>query len=146
MSVNIGNLEIQTDINKVFRLSQNINNEQNNQGLPYSIFNLLSVFVLVQRLLNYHPNYPIQRLYFGEVETLYRKRKKTQVKRNHILLNSFPYRVGTEWIIPLITSTSPNSPQLSPLILLTRIYGASASHNPVCNFGHQITTIGTMGA
>ena len=33
-----------------------------------SIFNLLSVFVLVQRILNYYPTY---RLYFGEVKTPY---------------------------------------------------------------------------
>ena len=37
-----------------------------------SIFNLPSVFVLVQKLLNYYPNYPTHRLYFGEVETPYR--------------------------------------------------------------------------
>ena len=34
-----------------------------------SIFNLLSVFVLVQRILNYYSYYPTHRLYFGEVET-----------------------------------------------------------------------------
>ena len=28
-------------------------------------------FVLVQRILNYYPNYPTHRLYFGEVETPY---------------------------------------------------------------------------
>ena len=37
-----------------------------------SIVNLLSVYVLVQRILNYYPNYPTHRLYFGEVETSYR--------------------------------------------------------------------------
>ena len=36
-----------------------------------SIVNLLSVFALVQGILNYHPNYPTHRLYFGEVETPY---------------------------------------------------------------------------
>ena len=36
-----------------------------------SIFNLLSVFVLVRRILNYYPYYPTHRLYFGEVETPY---------------------------------------------------------------------------
>ena len=36
-----------------------------------SIVNLLSVFVLVQRILNYYPNYPTHRLQFGEVETPY---------------------------------------------------------------------------
>ena len=36
-----------------------------------SIFNLLSVYVLVQKNLNYYPNYPTHRLYFGEVETPY---------------------------------------------------------------------------
>ena len=36
-----------------------------------SIVNLLSAFVLVQRILNYCPNYPTHRLYFGEVETPY---------------------------------------------------------------------------
>ena len=35
------------------------------------IFILLSVFVLVQRILNYYTNYPTHRLYFGEVETSY---------------------------------------------------------------------------
>ena len=36
-----------------------------------SIVNLLSVFVLVRRILNYYPDYPTHRLYFGEVETPY---------------------------------------------------------------------------
>ena len=37
-----------------------------------SISNLLSVFTLVmQRILNYYPNYPIHRLYFGKVEAPY---------------------------------------------------------------------------
>ena len=36
-----------------------------------SIFNLISVDVLVQRILNYYPNYPTNHLYFGEVETPY---------------------------------------------------------------------------
>ena len=36
-----------------------------------SIVNLLSFFVLVERILNYYPNYPTHRLYFGEVETPY---------------------------------------------------------------------------
>ena len=38
-----------------------------------SIFNLLSVFDLVQRILNYYPNYPTHRLNFEEVETPYSK-------------------------------------------------------------------------
>ena len=55
---------------------QNKNREEvKNRKIRYlpdlSIFDLLSVFVLVQRILNYHPNYPTHRLYFGEVETLY---------------------------------------------------------------------------
>ena len=33
-----------------------------------TIFNLLC-FGLVQRTLNYYPNYPSHRLYFGEVQT-----------------------------------------------------------------------------
>ena len=37
----------------------------------FSIFNLFSVFLLVQRIWNYYPNYPTHRLYFGEVETPY---------------------------------------------------------------------------
>ena len=36
-----------------------------------SIYNLLSVFVLVQRILYYYCNYPIHHLYFGEVEIPY---------------------------------------------------------------------------
>ena len=36
------------------------------------ISNLLSVDVLVQRILNYYPNYPTHRIYLGEVETPYR--------------------------------------------------------------------------
>ena len=35
------------------------------------MFNLLPVIVLVQRILNYYPNYPAHRLYFEEVETPY---------------------------------------------------------------------------
>ena len=37
----------------------------------FSIYNLLTVYVLVRRILNYHPNHPTHRLYFGEVETPY---------------------------------------------------------------------------
>ena len=36
-----------------------------------TIVNLFSIHVLVQRLLNYFPNYSTRRLYFGEVETPY---------------------------------------------------------------------------
>ena len=36
-----------------------------------SIVNLLSVFLMMQMILNYYPNYPTNRLYFGEVETPY---------------------------------------------------------------------------
>ena len=57
-------------------LHQNKNREDvNNREIRYlpdlSIFNLLSVFVLIQKKLNYSPNYPTHRLYFGEVETPY---------------------------------------------------------------------------
>ena len=49
--------------------------EVNNRDLRYlpniSIVNLLSVFVMVERILNEYPNYPTRRLYFGEVETPY---------------------------------------------------------------------------
>ena len=63
-------------------LHQNQNREEVKNGeiryLPdLSIFNLLSVFVLMQRILNYYPNYPTHRLYFGEVETLYAKIEMT---------------------------------------------------------------------
>ena len=36
-----------------------------------SIFNLLSVFLLVRRILNYYHNHSTHRLYFREVETPY---------------------------------------------------------------------------
>ena len=54
-------------------LHQNNNREESkNREIRYlydlSIFNILSVFVLVHRILNYHPNYPTHRLYFGEVK------------------------------------------------------------------------------
>ena len=39
--------------------------------IDLSIFNLLSVFLLVRRMLNYYPNYPTHRSYFGEVEAPY---------------------------------------------------------------------------
>ena len=57
-------------------LHQNKNREEvKNREIRYlsdlSIFNLLSVFILVQRFLNYYYNYPTHRLYFGEVETPY---------------------------------------------------------------------------
>ena len=57
-------------------LHQNKNREEvKNREIRYlpdlSIFTLLSVFVLVQGILNYYPNYPTHRLYFGEVETPY---------------------------------------------------------------------------
>ena len=57
-------------------MNQNKNREEvNNKEIRYlpdlSIVNLLSVFVLVQRILNKYPNYPTYRLYFGEVETPY---------------------------------------------------------------------------
>ena len=55
---------------------QNINREEvKNREIRYipdlSIFNLLSVFILVQRILNYYPKYPTHRLKVGEVETPY---------------------------------------------------------------------------
>ena len=34
------------------------------------IFNLLSVFVLVQKILNYYPDYPTNHLYFGKSKHL----------------------------------------------------------------------------
>ena len=47
--------------------------EVNNREIRYlpdlTIVNLLPVFILVQKLLNYFPNYPTHSLYFGEVET-----------------------------------------------------------------------------
>ena len=57
-------------------LYQNKNREGvKNREIRYlpdlSIVNLLSVFVLVERILNYYPNYAIHCLYFGEVETPY---------------------------------------------------------------------------
>ena len=45
-------------INKVFQLS---------------IVNLLSVFVLMQNFLYYYPNYPTHRVYFGEIDSPYRR-------------------------------------------------------------------------
>ena len=73
---------------------QNINREEvKNREIRYlpdvSIVNLLSVFVLVQIILNY---YPTQRLYFEEVETpygivddkMYLKRYKLYSKENII--------------------------------------------------------------
>ena len=59
---------------KFFAPKQNKEDVKNREirYLPdLAIFNLLSIFVLVQRILNYYPNYPTHRLYFGEVETLY---------------------------------------------------------------------------
>ena len=55
---------------------QNINREEvTNREIRYlpdlSIFNLLSVFVLVQRIWSYYPNYLNHHLYFGEIETQY---------------------------------------------------------------------------
>ena len=44
-----------------------------NPGTPMGI-NLLSVFILVQRIFNYFLNYSTHRLYFGEVETRYRNK------------------------------------------------------------------------
>ena len=49
----------------------------------YQNKNLLSVFVLVQRILNYYPNYPTRRLYFGEVETPYTKQPSRNSKQVH---------------------------------------------------------------
>ena len=36
-----------------------------------TIVNLFSIYVLVQKLLNYYPTLSTRRLYFGEVETPY---------------------------------------------------------------------------
>ena len=57
-------------------LHQNKNREEvNNREIRYlpdlSIFNLRSVFVLVQRILNYYPNHPTHSLYFEKVKTPY---------------------------------------------------------------------------
>ena len=46
---------------------------------------LLSVSVLVQGILNYYPNYPTHRLYFGEVETPYITRKNVSLTHISIL-------------------------------------------------------------
>ena len=55
-----------------------------------SFSNLLSVFVLVQRILIYYPNYPTHRLYFGEVETPYILLKKLKIEEK-IKLKIFLY-------------------------------------------------------
>ena len=64
------------EIIKIYLYQNKIEEEVKNIEIMYlpdlSIFNFLSVFVLVQRILNYHPHYPTHRLYFGEVETHYR--------------------------------------------------------------------------
>ena len=52
-----------------------------------SIYNLLSVFVLVQIILNYYPNYPNHHLYFGEVETPYTELVLVSLKK--LLLRIF---------------------------------------------------------
>ena len=39
--------------------------------MKLAIVNFFSIYVCVQRLLNYYPNYSTRRLYFGEVETPY---------------------------------------------------------------------------
>ena len=57
-------------------LRQNKNREEDNnrdQVIPVLSTCSLSVFVLVQRIFNYYPNYHAHRLYFGEVETPYYK-------------------------------------------------------------------------
>ena len=48
-----------------------------------SIFNLLSVFVLIQWILNYYPNYPTHRLYFGEEKTPYWYSRKWTHSQNN---------------------------------------------------------------
>ena len=54
-------------------LIKNSLHQNKNREIRYlpdlSIVNLLSVFVLVQKFLNYYPNYPTHRIYFREVET-----------------------------------------------------------------------------
>ena len=47
-----------------------------------SIFNLLSVFVLVQRFLNYYPNYPTYRLYLEKSKHLVDPRLEQQPQSN----------------------------------------------------------------
>ena len=56
-------------------LHQNKNREEvKNSKIRYlpdlTIVNLLSVYVLVQRILNYYLNYPIHRLYLGKSKHL----------------------------------------------------------------------------
>ena len=55
-------------------LIKNSLHQNKNREIRYlpdlSIVNLLSVFVLVQKFLNYYPNYPTHRIYCGEDETL----------------------------------------------------------------------------
>ena len=57
-------------MNRIIRVIIQIFLHQNDLPDLY-IVNLLSVFVLVQRILNDYPNYHTQRLYFGDVETSY---------------------------------------------------------------------------
>ena len=42
---------------------------QNREKVKRGSFTLLSLFVLVQIILNYYPNYPAHRLYFRDVAT-----------------------------------------------------------------------------
>ena len=53
-------------------LYQNINRKR------LTIVNLFSIYILVQRFLNYYPNYSTHRLYFGEVEAPYSEKGNDQ--------------------------------------------------------------------
>ena len=88
---------------------QNINREKvNNREIRFLpdlfIFNLLSVFVLIQRILNYHPNYPTHRLYFGEVETPYSRLLGVDCKCN-VMDHLFSHAMKSKHLICNITLT-----------------------------------------
>ena len=80
-------------------LYQNKNREDvKNREIRYlpdlSIVNLLSV--LVQRILNYYPNYPTHRLYFGEFKTPYVRVFNTTclfVKKNYASTEMVNFRI-----------------------------------------------------
>ena len=56
-------------MSRIIKVQNSLYQNNNGEEPDLSNFNLLSVFVLVQRISNYYPNYPTNRLYFGEVET-----------------------------------------------------------------------------
>ena len=65
-----GNLFKKTD-KACVRKEEVVKNREIRYLPDVSIFNLLSVFLLVGRILNYYPNYPTHCLYFGAIETPY---------------------------------------------------------------------------